>query len=97
MDRLIWQPGCRECEGVHDRMAGRSDVRLVAGLFPPTPHARHGYTVILPDGTGITGSAALQHVRRWTASNGARTALTIGGVILGLWALACAGLVGWPY
>mgnify|MGYP001594615914 CR=1 FL=1 len=96
MDRLIWQPGCRECEGVRGRLAGRSDVRLVAGLFPATPHGRHGYTVILPDGTGITGGAALQHVRRWTAS-GARTALTIAGLILGLWFLACAGLFVWPY
>lgn len=97
MDRLIWQPGCRECEGVRARLAGRNDVRLVAALFPTTPHGRHGYTVILPDGTGITGSAALPLVRRWLGGNGARTALTIAALIFGLWFLACAGLLAWPY
>ena len=83
MERLIWQPGCRACEGVRDRIVGRRDLRLVAGLFPPTPHERHGYTIILKDGSAITGLAAARHVRRWSGPSRGAT-LLFAATVLGL-------------
>ena len=68
---------------------------LVSGLFPATPHERHGYTVILPDGTGITGDAAQALVKRWTP-HGLGTALLIAGAVIGLYVLGCAGLLALP-
>lgn len=95
MDRLIWQPGCSDCERVRDRLVRRRNLTLVAGLFPPTPHARHGFTVIRPSGTGVTGLAAERQVRQWTGPS-TSTALAVSATVIGLWLLSCAGLAFWP-